>query len=103
MVDLDATQLHPVLLLMVEDMVVLSPLGPLQLFLDTGRDFSNKHCCKRYASIDLMMHLMMDTFYLESVPHPPPPLLLLPLLPQSNLGSNWRHVHCPQDRYLIEN
>ena len=36
MVDLDATQLHPVLLLMVQDMMVLSLLGPLQLFLDTG-------------------------------------------------------------------
>ena len=46
MVDLDATQLHPVLLFMVEDMVVLPLLGPLQLFLDTGLDFSNKLCCK---------------------------------------------------------
>ena len=35
MVDLDATQLHPVLLLMVQDMVVFPLLGPLQLFLDT--------------------------------------------------------------------
>ena len=48
MVDLDATQLHPVLLLMVQDMVVLSLLGPLQLFLDTGWDFSNKHCIHRF-------------------------------------------------------
>ena len=46
MLDLDATQLHPVLLLMVQDMVVLSLLGPLQLFLDKGWDFLNKHCCK---------------------------------------------------------
>ena len=39
MVQLDPADLHPVLLLMVQDMVVLSLLGPLKLFLDMGGTF----------------------------------------------------------------
>ena len=54
MVQLDPADLHPVLLLVVEDMMLLPLLSSLKLFL-------------------------------EPITHPPLPLLLLSLLPQTNL------------------